>query len=51
MSTDKDVVKDTYWTYGSVSHDNSEIFLSIKTVVVELSANEFHGEINDKYNW
>lgn len=49
MSSDKDTVKDTYWTYGEFS-DKSEIYISIKTVVLE--ANGANGtSINDKYNW
>jgi hypothetical protein len=49
MSSDKGIVKDTYWTYGKVS-DNSEVYFSIKTVVIEATAPD-GTVINDKYNW
>jgi hypothetical protein len=51
LSSDKDVVKDTYWTYGKVDDDNSELYLSIRTVVIERGANDNHSAVNMKFNW
>lgn len=51
MSSDKGIVKDTYWTYGDVSEENTEIFLSIKTVVLQIGATETHPSTTVKYTW
>lgn len=51
MSTRTDIVKNTYWTHGKVESDNSEIFLSIKTVVLEMSSTDNSTAINNKFNW
>lgn len=50
MSTDKKVVKDTYWTYGKISEDNSEVYFGIRTVVVEFTGPN-GTEVEEKFNW
>jgi len=50
MSTDKGTVKDTYWTYGKVSADNSEVYFSINIVVIETTGPN-DTAVNDKYDW
>ena len=51
MSSDKSVIKDTYWTYAEVQNDGTEMYLSIKTVVLEFSATETHPATTVKYTW
>ena len=49
MSSDKDVVKDTYWTYAKAT-DNSEFYFSISVVVAEAYGPN-NTYIDDKFRW